>query len=312
MMTQNVIETIGLTKSFENIHALQGVNLSVPRNSIFGFLGPNGAGKTTLIKLLLGLSKPTSGSGRIMGLDMVSDSIEIRKKTGYLAQHPIFYDHMTARDVLRFKASLHNLCEAEKLIEESLELVGLEDNADRCIKKFSGGEMQRLGIAQAQISKPEILILDEPAASLDPMGRRDVLKIMESLRQYSTVFYSTHILDDVQRVSDMVAILNHGKMVAQAPIESLLNGGSNSHYTIKLKHDPMPALKVLQAQPWVTSIDLKTGSSSVLDVAVSDDELVEENLLKLLVNEANATVVDYRKTVYELEDVFINLVEAEQ
>jgi ABC-2 type transport system ATP-binding protein len=307
-----VIETEGLSKSFGTVNALQGVNLKVPKNSIFGFLGPNGAGKTTLIKLLLGLNKPTAGGGKIMGLDMVNDSVEIRKKIGYLAQHPSYYDHMTAREVLRFKASIYNMGEVEILIEESLALVGLEDLADRCIKKFSGGEMQRLGIAQAHISRPELLILDEPAASLDPMGRRDVLEIMDALKQHSTVFYSTHILDDVQRVSDMVAILNHGKLVSQAPIETLLNGGSETRYTVKIKHDPEPAYKLLLGQPWVSTVELKTGAPSTISIAVSDEEMAEENLLKLLVGQAGATVLDCRRTVFELEDIFIKLVEAEQ
>ena len=310
-MTRNVIETHGITKTFGSVKALQGVNLTVPKNSIFGFLGPNGAGKTTLIKLLLGLSQPSSGTGTILGYDMVQDSVEIRKKTGYLAQHPSYYEHMSAREVLRFKAGLYDLSDVESLIEDSLMLVGLEDKADRLIKKFSGGEMQRLGIAQAHINRPELLILDEPAASLDPMGRRDVLKIMDSLRQHSTVFYSTHILDDVQRVSDMVAILNHGRLVAQAPIESLLNGGSENLYTIKVKRDPLPVYQLLIQQPWVARVDLKPGAPSVLTLSVSDEDLAEDLLLKLIINETNSTVIDFRRTVLDLEDVFMKLVEAD-
>lgn len=309
---QNAIETHGLSKSFGNIHALQGVNLAVPKNSVFGFLGPNGAGKTTLIKLLLGLNKPTSGTGVILGHDMVKDSVEIRRKTGYLAQHPSYYDHMTVREVLRFKSSFYDMSDVENLIDESLLLVGLEDKSDRLIKKLSGGETQRLGIAQAHISRPELLILDEPAASLDPMGRRDVLEIMDALRHHSTVFYSTHILDDVQRVSDMVAILNHGKLVAQAPIEELLNGDSETRYTIKVRRDPEPAYRLLMEQPWVSSVELKTGSSSTLSIAVSDEQAAEEQLLSLIVKETDVTVLDFRRTVFELEDVFMRLVEADQ
>jgi ABC-2 type transport system ATP-binding protein len=310
-MKETIIETHRLSKSFGSIQALQNVNLSVPKNSIFGFLGPNGAGKTTLIKLLLGLSKPTSGSGTIFGQDMVKDSIEIRKKIGYLAQHPSYYDHMTAREVLRFKAGLHHLAEAENLIDESLLLVGLEDKADRPIKKYSGGEMQRLGIAQAYVSRPELLILDEPAASLDPMGRRDVLEIMDALKQHSTVFYSTHILDDVQKVSDGVAILNHGKLVAQGPIENFLNGGSETRYTVKLKKDPQRAYQLLTQQPWISTVELKPGSPSVLDVSISDEAAAEENLLKLLVNETDNILTDFRRTEFELEDAFMKMVEAD-
>jgi ABC-2 type transport system ATP-binding protein len=310
-MKETVIETKGLSKSFGNLQVLQNVNLSVPKNSIFGFLGPNGAGKTTLIKILLGLSKPTSGSGTVFGYDIVKDSIEIRKKIGYLAQHPSYYNYMTAREVLRFKANLHYIIEVENIIDESLMLVGLEDKADRPIKKYSGGEMQRLGIAQAYVTKPELLILDEPAANLDPMGRRDVLEIMDALKQHSTVFYSTHILDDVQKVSDRVAILNQGKLVAQGPIENFLNGGSEIRYTVKLKKDPRLAYQLLRKQTWISTVDLKIGSPSVLNITVSDEVAAEERLLKLLVNETDNILTDFRRTEYELEDAFVKMVEAD-
>ncbi len=171
-----VIDTKGLSKTYNGVAALDSLNLQVPKNSIFGFLGPNGAGKTTAIKLLLGLTLPTSGGGAIFGKDIVEDSVEIRKRIGYLAQDPRFYEHMTARETLRFKARFYYrgpTNEIEDRITETLELVGLAAKADRPIKGFSGGERQRLGIAQAQINYPDLLILDEPAAALDPMGRRD-------------------------------------------------------------------------------------------------------------------------------------------
>jgi len=199
------IETLGLSKSFRGVNALSGLDLRVPEHSIFGFLGPNGAGKSTTIKLLLGLIRPTAGTGRVFGLDIVQENVSIRKRVGYLAQDPRYYDHMTARETLRLTARFFYEGPAgaiEERVNETLDLVGLREKADRPIKGFSGGERQRLGIAQAQINYPDLLILDEPAASLDPMGRKDVLDIMERLRKHCTVFYSTHILDDVQRVSD--------------------------------------------------------------------------------------------------------------
>ncbi len=222
-----VIETRGLSKAYKGVRALEGLNLRVKQNSIFGFLGPNGAGKTTTIKLLLGLARPTRGSATVFGLDAAQESVAIRKRVGYLAQDPRYYEHMTARETLRFTARFFYAGPDETIerrIQGTLELVGLAEKADRSIKGFSGGERQRLGIAQAQINYPDLLILDEPAASLDPQGRRDVQEVMERLRKYTTIFYSTHILDDVQRVSDTVAIMNQGKLVAQAPIEELLAG----------------------------------------------------------------------------------------
>src|SRR5215208_92401 len=222
-----VICTEGLSKSFGEVHALKSLDLRVPQKSIFAFLGPNGAGKTTTIKLLLGLLKPTNGVGQILGMDIVHDSVDIRAKIGYLPQDTRFYEHMTARQTLEYTARFFYAgpqSAIDKRVNEMIELVGLEGKADRPIKGFSGGERQRLGIAQAQVNYPDLLILDEPAASLDPQGRHDVLAVMEKLRKYTTIFYSTHILEDVQRVSDTVAILNHGRLVAEAPIDNLLKG----------------------------------------------------------------------------------------
>ena len=182
----------------------------MPRHSIFGFLGPNGAGKTTLMKVLLGLSRPTAGSGTIFGHDIVSESVAIRERIGYLPQQPRFIEYMTARENLEFTAKFFFSGPQAKIRErcdEMLELVGLADKAERPIKGFSGGEKQRLGIALAQVNYPDLLILDEPASALDPLGRQSVLDVMARLRKHTTIFYSTHILDDVQRVSDTVAIL---------------------------------------------------------------------------------------------------------
>src|SRR5215210_5726164 len=252
-----VIHTQGLTKTYAGVTALQELDLQVPRHAIFGFLGPNGAGKSTAIKLLLGLTRPTTGSATIFGLDSVRDSLAIRERVGYLAQDPRYYDHMTARETLRFAARFFydgpkDLI--EERIAETLDLVGLEDKADRPIKGFSGGERQRLGIAQAQVNEPDLLILDEPAAALDPMGRRDVLAVMERLRKHTTIFYSTHILEDVQRVSDSVAILNHGQLIAQAPIGELLNGSGGITYTLAMRGDINAARTRIANQPWVASV----------------------------------------------------------
>src|SRR5512147_1788138 len=252
-----VIQTHDLSKSYKDVTALQSLNMNVAPHSIFGFLGPNGAGKTTTIKLLLGLARPTSGVASIFGMDTVRNSIEIRNRIGYLAQDPRYYDHMTARETLRFTVRFFFKGPKQKIearIAETLELVGLENKADRPIKGFSGGERQRLGIAQAQVNYPDLLILDEPAASLDPMGRRDVLEVMERLRKHTTIFYSTHILSDVQRVSDTVAILNHGKLVAQAPVEQLLAGGGDVMYSLVVRGDGASTRARLMQQPWVKSV----------------------------------------------------------
>jgi ABC-2 type transport system ATP-binding protein len=308
-----VIDTRGLSKQYGDVTALKSLDLHVPEHSIFGFLGPNGAGKTTAIKLLLGLARPTGGSATIFGRDIERDSLEIRKRVGYLAQAPRFYEHMTARETLRFRA---RFCYSgpkaaiERRIAETLELVGLTDKADRSIRGFSGGELQRLGIAQAQVTWPDLLILDEPAASLDPMGRRDVLDVMQRLREHTTIFYSTHILDDVQRVSDTVAILDRGALVAQAPIRDLLAGTSGTVYTIALEGDTRQAHARVSAQAWVSNIRvLSDNGQTTWQVSVTDDGMAMAHLLDLIAGDRQIAVTSFGRAEYDLEEVFVNLVE---
>ena len=307
-----VVRTTGLGKTYRDVRALSNLDLSVPHHSIFGFLGPNGAGKTTTIKLLLGLIQPTQGSANVFGLDCVTQSVSIRARVGYLPQEPRFYEHMTARETLDFVARFFfrgpNEAIAER-VDEMLELVDLADKADRPIKGFSGGERQRLGIAQAQVNYPDLLILDEPAANLDPIGRRDVLDVMSRLRKHATVFYSTHILDDVQRVSDSVAILNHGELVAQGPIEELLAGGEGVVYELHLKGDVATMQEQVTALPWVSSIRTsKHHEETAWQVSVSDAEAAENELLKLVVN-GPTIVTAFRRKEYELEDIFMQVVQ---
>jgi ABC-2 type transport system ATP-binding protein len=313
----NVIHTQELSKAYKGVQALHGLNLEVPKNSIYGFLGPNGAGKSTTIKMLLGLTRPTAGKALIFGKDITQESLAVRRKVGYLAQDPRYYEHMTARQTLRYTARFFysgpkDLIEAR--IEEMLDLVGLDDKADRPIKGFSGGERQRLGIAQAEVNYPDLLILDEPAASLDPMGRHDVLAVMEKLRKYTTVFYSTHILEDVQRVSDRVAILNHGRLVAEAPIQELLAGnGAGSVYNVTIKGDAARAQSRVEAQPWVHSIGaiLKDGLTH-WQVTVHEDEAAEDQLLLLILEDRALRVKNFGRKTYNLEEVFLNLVGEEK
>jgi ABC-2 type transport system ATP-binding protein len=308
-----IIQTSGLGKAYKGVTALKSLDLYVPRHSIFGFLGPNGSGKSTTIKLLLGLARPTNGSGTIFGLDIVRDSIDIRKRVGYLAQDPRFYDGMTARETLRFAARFFYTgpkAAIEERVAETLDLVGLADKADRPIKGFSGGERQRLGIAQAQINHPDLLILDEPAASLDPLGRRDVLDVMQRLRKYSTIFYSTHLLDDVQRVSDMVAILKNGELLIQAPIATVLAGSATDGYVLTLRGDTRAAYTRVASQPWVAAIKVKAeNGQEVWQVSVSDERAAEAQLLSLVTADGKVTVMEFGRKKHELEEIFVNMIE---
>lgn len=314
-MNSDVIKTFGLSKNYNGVKALQSLDLRVPKNSIFGFLGPNGAGKTTAMKILLGLIKSSSGAGTIFDKDIATENIDIRARTGYLPQN---FDigslkHLTAREVLRFAAKFYFKGPKDRIeerIQEMLELVGLEEKADRSIEGFSGGEKQRLGVAQAQINYPDLLILDEPTAALDPIGRRDVLEVMERLRKYTTIFYSTHILDDVQKVSDSVAILNNGKLVAQGPIDELLAGTASIEYNITLKGDSEQAQRELLQKKWVAGIkETVQNEKKKWKVQVTDQTIAERELLRIVHSTPEIIVTSFHTETVELEDVFLKLVE---
>jgi ABC-2 type transport system ATP-binding protein len=310
---QAVIHTQGLSKSYGDVQGLKPLDLIVPQHSIFGFLGPNGAGKTTTMKLLLGLIRPTAGSGSIFGQDIVRDSVAIRSRIGYLPQQPRFVDDMSARETLRFTARFFfsgPQAKIDQRVNEMLDLVGLQDKSDRPVKGFSGGERQRLGLAQAQVNYPELLILDEPAAALDPIGRHEVLRVMERLRAHTTIFYSTHILDDVQQVSDTVAILNQGELLAQGPIERLLAGSGGPVYTVTLKGDAMSALARIQNLPWISDVEATTRNGfESWQVGVTDEQAAQENLLRQILADKSLTVVEFSRKTHQLEEVFMDIVE---
>jgi ABC-2 type transport system ATP-binding protein len=267
------------------------------------------------MKLLLGLIRPTSGSGTAFGQDIVRDSIAIRSRIGYLPQQPQFISDMTARETLRLTARFFFSGPKQAIetrVEEMLDLVGLQDKADRPVRGFSGGERQRLGLAQAQINHPDLLILDEPSAALDPMGRLAVLRVMEQLREQTTIFYSTHILDDVQRVSDTVAILNHGELVAQGPIEHLLAGSDKPVYTLSLRGDVEATRSRIANLPYVASVDvMRSNGATCWQVSVTEESAAEERLLREVLAEEAVTVTEFHRKKYELEEVFASFVEGD-
>ena len=209
------ISTHGLTKRYRLDVALDHLDLDVPAGCVFGFLGPNGAGKTTTIRLLTGLARPTAGSATVAGIDATTGGRALAERIGALDQDPRYYGWMTGRELLTFVGRLHGLDGAalRARVDEVLETIGLVDAAKRRIGGYSGVMRQRLWIGQAMLPRPSVLFLDEPVSSLDPAGRRDVLELIGRLRGTCTVFMSTHILNDVERVCDRVGILDHGRLV---------------------------------------------------------------------------------------------------
>ena len=210
------IEVRDLRKEFGRIVALAGLTMTVREGEVFGFLGPNGAGKTTAVKLLLGLSRPTSGKGRVLGAPL--GDVRTRRRIGYLPELFRYQTWMTAREVLALHCQLARLPRGDwgHEIDGALELVGLTDRAGSRTETFSKGMQQRLGLAVALLGKPELVVLDEPTSALDPVGRQDVRRLIAALRDRgTTVFLNSHLLTEVERVCDRVAIVDRGRVVAE-------------------------------------------------------------------------------------------------
>ena len=279
------IEVHGLRKRFGRTDVLQGIDLTVPRNSVFGFLGPNGAGKSTTMKILVGLLRASSGTASVSGHDVHRDSIAARASIGYLPQDVSYWHHLNVRNVLRFTARryLHGDRRAiNDRVDQVMELAGLTSLANRKVRKLSGGERQRLGVAEAWVGRPDVLILDEPSAGLDPEGRHEVLDLLDRLREHATVFYSTHILDDIERVSDQIAVLDRGTIVAQGPTESFLIG-DHGVYSVTATGADVCAFDDLATQPWISSVE-RSGPDR-WEVTVTDRAIADHSLLRLLVGE---------------------------
>jgi ABC-2 type transport system ATP-binding protein len=231
MMRAMILRTEGLTKVFEvglfkrrRVHAVQDLTLTVEQGEIFGFVGPNGAGKTTTIKMLMGLIHPTRGEAFIFDAPIPSRASKAR--IGYLPEHPAWYEFLTGREALLFFAKLADVSPMAlaRRCDELLELVGLTAAADRQIRKYSKGMQQRLGIAQALVSDPAFVVLDEPMSGLDPIGRKEVRDlILELKRRGKTVFFSTHILPDVETLCDRVGVIVGGKLRDVGTLDALLS-----------------------------------------------------------------------------------------
>src|SRR5450759_1648829 len=266
---KTAIQTTGLTKVYGEKQALDSVDLVVEEGSIFGFLGPNGAGKTTTLRILTGLARPTSGSVQILGHDVASAGNSVRAQIGFLPDVPGFYEWMTAPEFLRFTGGLFGI--GRRVLDERLgvllALAGLRD-VDTKIGGYSRGMKQRLGVAQALINAPRLLLLDEPTSALDPMGRKDVLDMLMSLRGRTTVFFSTHILADVERVCDTVAILDRGRVVAQAPIDELKARYAEQKVVVEVTDGADELAEEIGRQTWATTVT--RGSNGAIEITVKD------------------------------------------
>jgi ABC-2 type transport system ATP-binding protein len=290
-----LVTTRGLGKDYGGVVALADVDLVVPRGSVYGVVGPNGAGKTTLLSILVGLKQQTSGT--------VTLAVE-RERIALVPDTPSFEPWLTAREVVALARSLVGLAPSAEAVDATLRRTGLADAADRANGGFSRGMLQRLGLAAAMAGEPTLLVLDEPAAALDPAGRRDVLDLVSDLRGGTTILFSSHILVDVQQVCDTIGILRSGRLLFQGPTRDLLAGKAAPAFTVRLKPPVEGVVEALEAAPWVHLVERPGPDRLRVTVASTDD--AETELVRVLAD-AGARVVGIAPAEVDLEHVFLEL-----
>lgn len=302
-----------LSKKYKEVHALKPLDLEVKAGSIFGFLGRNGAGKTTTIRLLTGLATPTSGAAWVGGVQTTQADSAARAHFGYLPQSPSFYKWMTPVAYLDYVGQILQMDKPtrQQRIDEMLELAGLTDARKRPIRGFSGGMIQRLGVAQAMLHKPPVLFLDEPTSALDPAGRHELLSLIEQLRGEVTVFFSSHILGDVERVCDTVGIIHEGELLLVEDRETLLN-----RYVSDVVELTVLSESSSQIEPFVTAVSqldwvvLAVNEDDVVRVRVSDTAVAQKAILPLVV-EYHLQLKKFEWKRPSLEEIFLTMSETQ-
>jgi ABC-2 type transport system ATP-binding protein len=290
-----IVATRALRKQYGDHAALDGVDLQVEQGSVYGLVGPNGSGKTTLLSILGGLRRPTGGGY----------SVAIpRAKVALAPDTPQFESWLTAREVVALAASLIGAGGDADRVERAVVEAGLHDAVDRRVGGFSRGMLQRLGLAAALVGDPELLLLDEPAAALDPMGRREVLNLIARERGRRTVVFSSHILSDVQEVCDTVGILRAGQLLYQGSLAELLTGSATPSYLVRLRTPDPRVADALRAEPWVRAVESPSEHELRIDVDRLEDA---ERELPGALARAGALVVSLHPGEASLEQVFLEL-----
>ena len=292
-MSSPAVETHDITKRYRETVALDTVSLSVQRGSVYGLVGPNGAGKTTMLGILSGLRRQTAGTF----------SVEAAR-IGVLSDTPSFDSWLTAHEVVDLSRSLNAPDTKAVAVDQVLHLTGLSDVARRKVGGFSRGMLQRLGLAAAVVGEPDVLLLDEPAAALDPAGRREVLDMVTALRGTSTVVFSSHILDDVQQVCDTIGILKKGQIVYEGTLSDLVrNTGHDAAYRIQIRGDGTELVSVLKSCGWTTGVLL---DGDVVTVSASSGPVLERELVRCLAR-VDVPIVSVGPIERTLEDVFLEV-----
>ncbi|MBC1933593.1 ABC transporter ATP-binding protein [Listeria seeligeri] len=292
----------GLKKKYNGKIVIKGINLTINNKECVALIGPNGAGKTTIINMIVQILTPDEGQITLNG----QDAKLVREKIGFLPQYPEFYGWMTAVECLRFMGKLSNMekKDIETRIQEVLLLVGLADKSKKKISTYSGGMRQRLGIAQAILHRPELLILDEPVSALDPIGRREIIQLLENLKKEITILFSTHILKDAEEICDRIAIIKEGELVTDKTITQLLQEESSSIFDVEFIGDSDAWQQILIQNEFIEKIE-KIGT--VYQVYSTDRKACSEAILKTLL-QINGELIRVENRHQNLEEIFMEKV----
>ena len=297
----DMLRITGLHKRFGDKEVLRGLDLSVPEHSIYGFIGKNGSGKTTTMKTVLGLLSADSGEIVVNGEKVVYGQTDTNRYIGYLPDVPEFYPFMTAKEYLRFCGEITGMsrAETEERTKELLTLVGLADETHR-IKGFSRGMKQRLGIAQALLSRPKLLVCDEPTSALDPIGRKEILDILLAIKDQTTVLFSTHILSDVERICTDVAFLKDGVVDIGGKLSDIKTRYRSNEYVIETENDSDIVI-LLNTFPEVKKIDENK-------VTFSEDKRSVSEVLRFVADH-RISLLKMERLEPSLEDLFMEVTE---
>lgn len=306
-----MIKVEGLTKTYGTVTAIKDIRLHVNKGEVVGFLGPNGAGKSTTMKIITGYMAPTSGKVEVAGFDVFENPLEVKRRIGFLPETPPLYTDMLVRDYLDYVAKLKGVASADRKrnIESAIHSTNLGEVSGRLIQNLSKGFKQRVGIAQALVSNPEILILDEPTVGLDPKQVAEVRDLIKSLRGKHTIILSTHILPEVQMVCERVIIINKGRIVAEDSLAGLndrMTGGRKLILRVKYPSKELTA-KLGQIEGVQSATELAGG---VYDIKTISAEGPQEAVAALVAT-SGAGLIEIRGQDLNLEDIFLKLVSEE-
>jgi ABC-2 type transport system ATP-binding protein len=300
-----MITVQNLTKDYGPKRAIENLNFTAEKGEVLGFLGPNGAGKTTTIRILTGFMPPTSGVAKVGGHDVIEESLEVRKLVGYMPETVPLYDDMRVYDYLRYMGQLRHLDNLDDRVEDVLEKIGLLDRSESLIKNISKGMRQRVGLGQALIHEPEVLILDEPTIGLDPKQIREVRNLIQEIGKERTVLLSTHILSEAQQICDRVIIINKGHIVAEDAPENLQNRLSSSRkVSVRVGADSEKAVELIKKVKGVVSARL--GQNGVIEFENPSSQDSRAEVAKILVNQG-FDLLELTPEIVNLEDIFLKL-----